>query len=258
MLLSFKNKIFDKIQSEIVSKLRVVENGLTSLRNDITNNINNVRNEVNTSIDTLRNELIAIARTATPAGAVMYFASNKPPSSGWATCDGKILLKSEYPDLDTNTKGIENINPPDNSIIDTGAIVYTFNNTLTELIPLKDNNGVVVTVGRVDLHNLIKLPDTTNLFIRSSSNTRKVGTYQDDAFKDHKHSGGLPAKIGTTWLQHYEFRTGGWPEKEPSDPTTRFTGSTGSDETRPKNIALLACIYLGRKVPVDLNIIVSP
>ena len=87
-----------------------------------------------------------------------------------------------------------------------------------------------------------KLPDLRGEFIRGWDNGRGVdtgrtfGTFQADDFKSHLH----------TW----NFYQGGWNTGNAgntcvaSDLGTidRDTGYAGGTETRPRNVALLACI----------------
>ena len=83
-LVSFKNTIFNKIESDIVNRLRVVENGLTSLRNDITN--------INNKIDKHNEYLRAIIGVPQP-----FPAEVAPP--GWLIMDGREIDKVKCPVL---------------------------------------------------------------------------------------------------------------------------------------------------------------
>ena len=92
-----------------------------------------------------------------------------------------------------------------------------------------------------------RLPDLRGEFVRGWADGRAVdtgrtfGTAQGDAFKSHQHAGAIPE--GSRWYQNYSSYFPGWPsEQTPGAFNDRLTGATGGTETRPRNIALLACI----------------
>jgi microcystin-dependent protein len=84
-----------------------------------------------------------------------------------------------------------------------------------------------------------RLPDLRGYFVRGSgtnSDGTASGTFgakQQDEFKAHTHTVGKGNIGGGSFVQN-----------GPSTGDTLATGSTGGDETRPKNIAMLYCIKL--------------
>ena len=100
-------------------------------------------------------------------------------------------------------------------------------------------------------------PDLRGVFLRGMENfggqssTRDpdrsgrstLGSYQADAFGSHSHKinrdGSTPSGGGTKWSSGRIFR--GTTNKTSSDQNSTTT-STGSSETRPKNVALLFCV----------------
>jgi microcystin-dependent protein len=147
-----------------------------------------------------------------PTGTVAYYAASTAPI-GWDECDGTALtvaLGSSYTALR-------------NFLIAGGSI---FGN---------DGSGNP------------KVPDLRGKFIRSHGAdgtyfSSTFGTLQADAFEDHTHSYSVPGQTFSS--QH--VATGNFNAPHPASSAGNTGGaSIGSDtETRPANIALLACIKL--------------
>jgi microcystin-dependent protein len=88
------------------------------------------------------------------------------------------------------------------------------------------------TYGVGDGSTTFNLPDLQDEFIRGSSDTLPVGNKQDDEFKAHTHLvGGSASKVATNSNQ----------AKFPGSATID-SSSTGGEETRPRNVAMLYCI----------------
>ena len=140
-----------------------------------------------------------------PAGAVQTFAISSAPT-GWLSCDGSAVSRSTYSHL-------------------FAAICTTF--------------------GTGDGSTTFNVPDLRGEFIRGLDSGRGVdsgrvlGSPQADEIKSHQHY--------TPTITRTQFdSTGGdqgYGQDTPSgtglDVDTSFTGGT---ETRPRNVALLACI----------------
>jgi phage-related tail fiber protein len=99
--------------------------------------------------------------------------------------------------------------------------------------------GVANGVG--DGTTTFNIPDLRGVFIRGWDNGRGVdpsrvfGSYQDDELEAHTHT--TPSKQNqNTYNSGFIAGTGA------DAAATINTGSTGGTETRPKNVALLACI----------------
>lgn len=146
--------------------------------------------------------MVLLRRFGTPAGAVEYFAMNSAPD-GWLIANGQAVSRTTYADL----------------FAAIGTSYGAGNGTTT-----------------------FNVPDLRGEFIRCLDNnkgtdpqpTRAVGSSQTDDFKAHVHSAGVDANSASGAA----VITGGAQERIVNGQT----GSTGGTETRPRNVALLACI----------------
>jgi len=144
-----------------------------------------------------------------PAGAVSFFARNTAPT-GWLKANGSTISRTTYANLFAS---------------------------------------IGTTFGAGDGSTTFKIPDLRGLFVRGWDDgrlldpSRAFGSYQADDLKTHTHrlyqsfSGGdsnnVPGYPGTGVTG--EIGVVGW-------STTGLIEATGGTETRPKNLALLACI----------------
>ena len=93
------------------------------------------------------------------------------------------------------------------------------------------------TYGNGDGSTTFNLPNLQDDFIRGSSDTLAVGNRQSDAFKSHNHAQQMMQTGGgnTAVLQTINLNPA-------TEDTGNQTASTGGDETRPRNVAMLYCI----------------
>jgi microcystin-dependent protein len=142
----------------------------------------------------------------TPAGTIIHTARTTPPT-GYLKADGSLVSRTTY------------------------ATLFT---------------AIGTTFGSGDGATTFKLPDLRGEFVRGWDDGRGIdsgrtfGSAQTDELKAHTH----------TYVQStYTYPSLGNPDgagyttiANPSGNTTVNTGSTGGTETRPRNVALLACI----------------
>jgi microcystin-dependent protein len=98
-------------------------------------------------------------------------------------------------------------------------------------------NAIGILHGSGDGSTTFNVPnlEDENRFIRAASNALSVGTKQEDALKSHTHTfAGITITTNTTG----NTNTGA----KYAQDAALVTGATGDTETRPKSIALLACI----------------
>lgn len=100
--------------------------------------------------------------------------------------------------------------------------------------------AIGTTYGAGDGFTTFNLPDLRGEFVRGWDDGRGIdagrvlGTAQGDLFRSHTHTQGVgvPSRAGAYDANAYAFAGHGSSE----------TGATGGAETRPRNVALLACI----------------
>ena len=141
-----------------------------------------------------------------PSGAVFYFAMSTAPS-GYLKCDGALVSRSTY------------------------AALFS---------------AIGTTFGAGDGSTTFALPDLRGEFLRSLDDGRGVdsgrtlGSAQSGAIQSHTHT--IHSLTGSNWSGTNGYSVGygqgdsGW--------VTDKIGSTGGTETRPRNVALLACIKI--------------
>jgi phage-related tail fiber protein len=143
--------------------------------------------------------------TASAAGEVAYFAINTAPS-GYLKANGAAISRSTYSTL-------------------FAAIGTTF--------------------GVGDGSTTFNVPDLRGEFIRGWADGRSVdtgrtfGSFQDQSFASHTHSESTSNSNNVTT---YAYSSGEGAMNVNSGLTGTTTGAAGGTETRPRNIALLACI----------------
>jgi len=146
---------------------------------------------------------------ATPIGAIQYFGMDSVPS-GWLKANGAQVSRVTYNEL---------------------------------------FNEIGTTFGAGDGSTTFNLPDLRGEFIRGWDDGRGVdsgrtfGSFQSDSFASHSHGVSHGAQ---RWRGNQG--TNSWQSPAGFDVTIGHrdasvnTNSAGNNETRPRNIALLACI----------------
>lgn len=154
-----------------------------------------------------------------PTGGVLYMTTNTTPT-GYLKCNGAAVSRSTYSAL--------------------FAVIGT-------------------TYGSGDGSTTFNIPDLRGEFVRcfddakGTDSGRSIASFQDQAFAEHQHrtshpsnSPNVPSGYGTQPPSPWNGGTPGPIEYDVSYqnfPASRPpTTPTGGTETRPRNIALLACI----------------
>ena len=142
-----------------------------------------------------------------PAGSVIYHAANTAPT-GFIKANGAAVSRSTY------------------------AALFT---------------AIGTTFGSGDGSSTFNVPDLRGEFPRGWDDSRGIdsgrsfGSAQADELKTHDHT--QRPSTGSKWFNIYSNSSGTWPnEKNGNVIGGANTGATGGTETRPRNIALLACI----------------
>jgi len=148
-----------------------------------------------------------------PPGSIQWFAMQTPPA-GWLECNGSILSRT------ANNNQYAPL---------WAAIQYTYGGT----------------------GDSFKIPDLRGQFLRGWDNgagvdaSRVFGSNQTDDFKSHTHGlntgtgnggQGFPGEFQTAWVTNLQGRI----------------TATGGTETRPKNVAMIACIKYTAGVATQL------
>ena len=144
--------------------------------------------------------------TAVPAGAVVAWTTGSAPT-GWLICDGSAVSRSTY-------SGLFGVISDDYGAGDGSS---TFN--------LPDYRGEFLR--GVDGGRAVD-PDRASRTDRGDSTTGdNVGTKQGHMYASHNHSNGDSGGSGAASPGNYGRAFGNW-----------FTGSSGGNETRPRNVAV--------------------
>lgn len=152
-----------------------------------------------------------IAVDLTPTGAVIWVAQNSAPS-GYLKANGAAISRTTYSDL-------------------YAAIGTTF--------------------GSGDGSTTFDLPDLRGEFIRGWDDSRGIdsgrsfGSWQDHEIDSHNHlSGSNGDETSVNWNPYGYDGTVRWdgPSSGGAVGDAHYSSSTGGSETRPRNVALLACI----------------
>ena len=182
--------------------------------------------------------------------------SLKQYNSSGAKVDA-VIAANQLADVEYDGVDVVIINPLPvtvDGLVQPGSVIYTAKNTPPAGY-LKANGAEVsrttyaslfaaigTTFGAGDGATTFKLPDLRGEFVRGWDDGRGVdsgrsfGSAQADETKSHTH------KYGNTHNSNYGLSVTGIIGVNPGASTNYDTGATGGTETRPRNIALLACI----------------
>lgn len=231
-----------------------------------------------------------------PVGAVLPFARTAIPD-GWLSCNGSEISRAAYPDLFnilcvapafvaqtftvTNAgvftknahgfKGGERIRLFTTGSLFNGLsvgidyfVIYlsdnTFSVSLNKYGSAIDPSGssqsgthtyLQSLFGLGDGINTFNLPDLRDEFIRGVGSISNLGAWQPDELKSHRHS-----------IGYADGTVGGYATGNTPHAGSNWTGSTGGNETRPRNVALNYCIKAYKLVSntdlIDVQALVAP
>lgn len=148
------------------------------------------------------------------AGLIAYFAQSSPPD-GWLAADGSTVSRTTYADL---------------------------------------FDAIGTTYGVGDGSTTFVLPDVRGLFFRAADNgrgidiNRVIGSEQDDLVGTHSHPtkwkkcNDEAAGYGLPQVAGFRNRVAVTSTEDTGENTGNYPDGEDIFETRPKNIALLACI----------------
>jgi len=176
-------------------------------------------------------------------------------ASNWIQVTG-VVANVAFSDLTSTPTtlagyGITDAASSSSSSVPAGTVIYHAANTAPTNF-IKANGAAIsrttyadlfaaigTTFGTGDGSSTFNVPDLRGEFPRGWDDgrgidtSRNFGSSQADELKAHTH----------TFSTHYNTGAGGVPLQGTSSPTgTVTTSSTGGSETRPRNVALLACI----------------
>jgi len=154
--------------------------------------------------------LLPDAKTTVPiGGVVMWMGLKTDIPNYWTTCDNKVLLKADYPELYV-------------------AIGGRYGESATEFT-IPDLRGMFVRGDNDGRSDAFKDPDA-RLEVYPGGSTTGVGTKQADELKEHNHT-------ARTARVHGHNSNGAWNNGPYDSRFTRSTNNRGGSETRPRNIA---------------------
>lgn len=151
-------------------------------------------------------QIDAISATLFPVGAVIHVAQNTAPT-GFLKANGDAVSRTTY------------------------ATLFA---------------AVGTTFGAGDGSTTFNVPDLRGEFVRGLDDGRGVdsgralGSAQAGEIEAHTHTSSDVS--GTFWFERFSTSGGTWGNEKDGGDNIGSTGSTGGTETRPRNVALLACI----------------
>ena len=193
-----------------------------------------IKESVDKSAKSINDFINLTQKDLVPAGCIAaFYCTLSSPPPGWLVCDGKRIASDPAKSSD-----------------------YPADVKYSRLI------NILTVTGNTVEENVVRLPDLRGMFLRGIDDTRKVGNYQEDALKKHKHPiYGEAQMVGMSIpeLEHGKYRSymtevRSWSIPAPtpiykdtenqglSNPDARFFQESGDEETRPKNVGVVWCI----------------
>lgn len=153
------------------------------------------------------------AEVANSPGTLIYHSANTAPT-GYIKANGAVISRTTYADLFT---------------------------------------AIGTTYGAGDGSSTFNVPDLRGEFMRSWDDSRGIdngrafGSTQVDTFKEHKHLSFVRYQSNYAPFPYGHAASNGWNKEmdvntAEGNEITPYNSPVGDDETRPRNIAFLACI----------------
>jgi microcystin-dependent protein len=248
----------DSLQSYIGSSFLALSGGTVTGAVSSTNRFYSTNNPVASAELTTKNYVDTQVVNSSPVGCVAYFASSTPPS-GWIKANGAVLPIASYQNL-------FNILPKQAN----GNTIWWVAGDGPTNFRLPDLRGQFIRGWNDGTSNGNTTNTGTNPTIPTTDAGRTFGTTQGDAYASHTHGVNDPGHshgVNDPGHSHsYQGYSGGvgeggnYPLAVEYNFVTNYTGgagtgisisgagtgiaiaAAGSNETRPTNVALLACI----------------
>ena len=213
--------------SNLHPDVAVTDGGIVRTSSGLSASIDNTTIKITAGKMGVDSSALGLGSLAVPFGTIIHTACSVAPT-GYLACSGQRVRGSDYPALSAAIY-VGNINNT-NTSIQYGKIYAD----ATSVSP--DSNG-----------SYISLPDLRGIFMRGWNFTadtsptyprdasRVFGSFQSDDFKSHTHF--IPVAQGIAG-----YGSNGAFEGGTFNPGGATSGATGGTETRPVNLAFLACI----------------
>lgn len=252
------NQIFDQIETNIGGLQQAYNNHQSDRANPHNVQANQVpysnlnstllSSNVKTAIDELDTKSVQNATPDAINGRAVLRDSTTGRASIADPVDALNISNKKYVDEQIAANEID-----PNLLIPTGSVLW-FTDTTIPTGFLSANGATISRTTYVDLFAIIgttfgagdgsttfNIPDLRGEFIRGFDDGRGIdsgrvfGSWQADELKSHTHD-----YAGAGYSTDKAPDDG--PQWEISSPTTRTSAPTGGSETRPRNVALIACI----------------
>ncbi len=228
--------ITDQIRTDLNQVTRKTDEIVDERMDELRQEDIEIRGEIEESQKSIHDFIKLTLTDLVPSGCISaFFCSTDSPPPGWLVCDGTVITSN--PDAGGDAR----------ADVEYERLVDVLN-----------------TIGYGEGEDRARVPDLRGYFLRGVEGNRRVGDFQQESVRRHKHpvyseaqsvGRSLPEMERGAYRNYLtEIRNWSMPAPAPVFKDTEFQGISSddhrsfeihdTDETRPKNIAVVWCIKI--------------